>query len=117
MAIYTEIRTLPSHRKDTPRRSLPTPDVPRFKGVQEGEPGKAEGLPGRDLSEYDLKFLDGEAFGNSTMVVTLGVTVDGDKVWLAFVKTETEKAALIAASLSSLTDRGLDLSPGSLAGI
>ena len=48
------------------------------------------------------------------MVVALGVTTKGDKVFLGFVQTDTENAVVIRSFLRSLKDRGLDLSAGAL---
>ena len=48
------------------------------------------------------------------MVVALGVTLEGDKVFLGFVQTDTENAVVIRSFLRGLKDRGLDLSAGAL---
>ncbi len=71
----------------------------------------------RDLSEHDVVaiFLDGKTFADDTMVVALGVTMDGDKVFLGFVQTDTENKRVLSQFLSSLLDRGLDISKGILA--
>lgn len=70
----------------------------------------------RDLSDLDLVavFLDGKTFGEDTMVIALGVTIEGDKVPLDFVQTSTENARVLTPFLCSLVDRGLDLSQGLL---
>ena len=77
---------------------------------------KLKAFQERDLSQYDVValFLDGKTFANDTMVIALGVTMEGDKVFLGFVQTETENTAVIASFLGSLKDRGLDLSAGAL---
>ncbi len=51
-------------------------------------------LAERDLSVYDIValFLDGKTFGDDAMVITLGVTMKGEKVVLGFVQTATENA-------------------------
>ena len=43
----------------------------------------------RDLSVYDVValVLDGKSFAEDEMVVALGVTLEGDKVFLGFVQT------------------------------
>ena len=66
----------------------------------------------RDLSGYDVValVLDGKSFAEDEMVVALGVTTKGDKVFLGFVQTDTENAVVIRSFLRSLKDRGLDLS-------
>ena len=70
----------------------------------------------RALSGYDVValVLDGKSFADDEMVVALGVTLAGDKVFLGFVQTDTENAMVIRSFLRSLTDRGLDLSAGAL---
>jgi putative transposase len=77
---------------------------------------KLKAFQERDLSAYDVValFLDGKTFADDTMVIALGVTIEGDKVFLGFVQTETENTAVIASFLGSLKDRGLDLSAGAL---
>jgi len=71
----------------------------------------------RDLSAYDLAafFLDGKTFAEDEMVIALGVTMTGEKVFLGFVQTETENGRVVADFLRSLVERGLDLSKGALA--
>jgi putative transposase len=71
----------------------------------------------RDLSKHDVVaiFLDGKSFGDDMMVIALGVTMDGDKVLLGFVQTDTENKVVLSQFLSSLLDRGLDISKGLLA--
>ena len=80
----------------------------------------------RDLSGYDVValvlsgydvvalVLDGKSFAEDEMVVALGVTTKGNKVFLGFVQTDTENAVVIRSFLRSLKDRGLDLSAGAL---
>jgi len=70
----------------------------------------------RDLSGTDVGavFMDGKTFADDQMVIALGVTMEGDKVFLGFVQTDTENAAVITSFLRSLKDRGLDLSAGAL---
>ncbi len=70
----------------------------------------------KDLSSYDIAaiFLDGKTFAEDTMVIALGITVKGEKVVLGFVQTETENKKVISQFLSSLVDRGLDVSSGVL---
>ncbi len=77
---------------------------------------KLKGFQERDLSGYDLValVLDGKRFADDEMVVALGVTMQGDKVFLGFVQTDTENAVVIRSFLRGLKDRGLDLSAGAL---
>lgn len=71
----------------------------------------------RDLSEHDVVaiFLDGKTFADDTMVIALGVTMEGNKVFLGFVQTDTENKLVLSQFLRSLLDRGLDISKGILA--
>lgn len=77
---------------------------------------KLKAFQERDLSELDVGvlFLDGKTFAEDEMVIALGVTMKGDKVFLGFIQTETENAVVITSFLRSLKDRGLDLSAGAL---
>jgi len=77
---------------------------------------KLKALQDRDLSELDVValFLDGKTFADDEMVIALGVTLQGDKVFLGFVQTDTESGRVIASFLRSLVERGLDLSAGAL---
>ena len=70
----------------------------------------------RDLSQYDVVavFLDGKSFAEDQMVLALGTTLNGDKVLLGFVQTDTENGRAIRIFLGGLVDRGLDLSAGAL---
>ena len=70
----------------------------------------------RDLSQLDLvaMFVDGKTFAKDTMVIALGITLDGEKVPLDFVQTGTENARVLTPFLRSLVDRGLDISQGLL---
>jgi transposase-like protein len=77
---------------------------------------KLKALQERDLSELDVValFLDGKTFADDEMVIALGVTMEGDKVFLGFVQTDTENTRVITGFLRSLKDRGLDLTTGAL---
>lgn len=70
----------------------------------------------KDLSAYDIAaiFIDGKTFAEDTMVIALGVTMNGEKVILGFVQTQTENKRVISQFLCSLVDRGLDMSSGVL---
>jgi putative transposase len=71
----------------------------------------------RDLSKHDIiaVFLDGKRFAEDTMVVALGVTMKGEKVFLGFVQTDTENKTALSQFLGCLLDRGLNISKGILA--
>jgi len=70
----------------------------------------------RELSgeEYVALFLDGKTFADATMVIALGVTIQGDKRFLGFVETGTENEKVLSAFLHSLVARGVDISQGIL---
>lgn len=91
--------------KSTVSREFKTATAAKLKAFQE-----------RDLSQYDVValFMDGKTFAEDEMVIALGVTMNGDKVFLGFIQTETENAVVIKSFLRSLKDRGLDLSAGAL---
>ncbi len=77
---------------------------------------KLKAFQERDLSRYDVVvlFLDGKTFAEDELVIALGVTMKGEKVFLGFIQTETENAVVITSFLRGLKDRGLDLSAGVL---
>ena len=64
-----------------------------------------------DLSELDLVALmvDGVHFGEHLCVVALGITIDGTKVPLGLVEGATEHATVVTDLLTSIRDRGLDV--------
>ena len=77
---------------------------------------KLKAFQERDLSACDLValFLDGKTFAEDTMVVALGMTLEGEKVLLGFVQTGTENGAVVERFLRELLDRGLEVSKGLL---
>lgn len=82
----------------------------------EASSAKLKEFQQRDLSgeSYVALFLDGKTFADATMVVAMGVTVEGDKRFLGFVETDTENEKVLTPFLRSLIDRGLDVSQGLL---
>jgi transposase-like protein len=82
----------------------------------EASAAKLKEFQERDLSQerHVALFLDGKSFADATLVIALGVTVDGSKRFLGFVETDTENEKVLAPFLRSLTERGLDLSQGLL---
>lgn len=70
----------------------------------------------RDLSSYDVVtiFLDGKTFAEDTMVIALGVTVEGEKVVLGFTQAGTENGNVITSFLQEMLDRGLRIDQGVL---
>jgi transposase-like protein len=91
--------------KSTVSREFKKATVQQLKAFQE-----------RDLSQYDVVSvcLDGKSFADDQMVLALGTTLNGDKVFLGFVQTDTENARAIKLFLRGLVERGLDLSAGAL---
>jgi transposase-like protein len=70
----------------------------------------------RSLAGLDLValFIDGKTFAEDTMVIALGVDMDGRKIPLGFVQTGTENERALAPFLQGLLERGLDVSRGLL---
>jgi transposase-like protein len=70
----------------------------------------------RDLSELDLTalWLDGKTFAEDTLVIALGLTLEGRKVPLGFVQAGTENAKVLTDFLNELRDRGLKSEAGLL---
>jgi len=70
----------------------------------------------RDLSgdRFVALFLDGKTFADTTLVIALGVTSNGEKRFLGLVETDTENERVLTPFLRSLLDRGLDVSSGIL---
>ena len=70
----------------------------------------------RSLAELDLValFLDGKTFAEDTMVIALGVDMQGRKIPLGFVQTGTENERALTPFLQGLLERGLDISRGLL---
>jgi putative transposase len=66
---------------------------------------------GRRLDELDLValFLDGVHVGSQTLIVALGVAVDGSKTPLGIRLGSTENAAICTELLQDLVSRGLGL--------
>lgn len=64
-----------------------------------------------DLSGLDrvAVMIDGVNFAAHTCVVALGIRVDGTKVPLGLMEGSTENATVVTGLLTSLRDRGLDV--------
>jgi len=82
----------------------------------EASAGKLREFQERDLSTEDVVavFLDGKMFADTTMVVAMGITMEGEKRFLGFVETDTENEKVLTPFLRSLLERGLDISQGLL---
>jgi transposase-like protein len=70
----------------------------------------------RRLEDHDFvaMFLDGKRFAEDTMVVAMGVTVEGDKIFLGFVQTGSENEVSCREFLEELLERGLRIEEGLL---
>jgi len=70
----------------------------------------------RDLSGLDLValWLDGKSFAQDTMVIAMGLTLEGRKVPLGFVQTGTENKSVLSAFVRQLQERGLRSDAGLL---
>ncbi|MEK7223750.1 MAG: transposase [Pseudomonadota bacterium] len=67
-----------------------------------------------DRDEFVAVVLDGKTFAQDTMVIALGLTLQGQKKILGFVQTATENESVCAAFLRGLIERGLRVEPGLL---
>ena len=70
----------------------------------------------RDLSDLDLVglWIDGKAFAEDTMVIALGLTLEGRKIPLGFVQAGTENGSVLTDFLNDLLERGLNINAGLL---
>jgi transposase-like protein len=70
----------------------------------------------RRLEQYDIValVLDGKTFAEDSMVIALGITLQGEKLLLGFVQTGTENETVCAAFLRDLIERGLPIGQGLL---
>ncbi len=77
---------------------------------------KLQALQERRLEPYEFValVLDGKTFQDDTLVVALGITVQGEKVVLGFVETGTENETACAEFLQGLGERGLRAEDGLL---
>ncbi len=78
--------------------------------------GKLKEFQERDLSDLDLvgMWLDGKTFADDTMVIALGLTLEGRKVPLGFVQAGTENKRVLIDFLRDLEGRGLRSEAGLL---
>jgi putative transposase len=68
-------------------------------------------LLAQDLSALDLvaMMVDGIRVADHTCVVALGITLDGTKIPLALTEGATENTTVVRELLTSLRDRGLEV--------
>ena len=77
---------------------------------------KLKELTDRRLEGYDIiaMVMDGKAFGDDGMIIALGVTVEGRKVFLGIIQSSTENHKVCRDFLLKLIDRGLKYDKGLL---
>lgn len=77
---------------------------------------KLEEFNSRRLEQYDIVaiILDGKTFAREQIVIAVGITMSGRKVFLGFVQTATENAVVCKEFLQSLIERGLSYERGLL---
>ena len=77
---------------------------------------KLKELTDRRLEGYDIiaVVMDGKAFGDDGMIIALGVTVEGRKVFLGIIQSSTENHKVCRDFLLKLIDRGLKYDKGLL---
>ncbi len=70
----------------------------------------------QSLEDMDIValILDGKTFADDTMIIALGIMMDGKKVPLGFVQTETENKIVVKHFLEGLLMRGLSIDHGIL---
>ena len=78
--------------------------------------GKLREFRERRLEEHDFvaMFLDGKRFAEDEMVVAMGVTLQGEKIFLGFIQTGTENETSCGEFLEDLLERGLRIEEGLL---
>jgi len=69
-----------------------------------------ESFENRDLREHDIVaiIIDGKRLGNTDMLLALGITLTGRKIFLGFIETSTENEKVCKDLLLKLKDRGLN---------
>jgi len=67
-----------------------------------------------DKEEFVAVVLDGKSFASESMVIALGISLEGWKIPMGFVQTATENEKVCAAFLQGLLSRGLRASRGLL---
>jgi len=70
----------------------------------------------RDLSEKVIiaVFIDGKSLAKQRIIISLGVTIEGEKIVLGFIQSSTENSRSIKQFLKSLISRGLNYKKGIL---
>lgn len=70
----------------------------------------------RRLDEYDIVALvmDGKAFGDDEIIISVGVTIKGEKIILGIIQAASENASVCKDFLRGLINRGLKYEQGLL---
>lgn len=70
----------------------------------------------RSLTPYDIIgiFIDGKRYAEDGLMVALGITINGDKVFLGIEQCHSENAKAIEQWLTRLVERGLNFEQGIL---
>jgi len=85
----------------------------RFKAATAG---KLRRLMSRDLSQYDLAavFIDGKRFSEEGIVISVGITLTGEKIMLGLAQMNTENHRAVEEFFDNLLVRGLQFKEGLL---
>lgn len=77
---------------------------------------KLRELRERKLDEYDIVALvmDGKAFGDDEIIISIGVTIKGEKIILGITQAASENASVCKDFLKGLINRGLKYEQGLL---
>jgi len=77
---------------------------------------RLEDFENRDLGDYDFVslFIDGKYLARDQVIIVLGVTIQGDKIPIGFVQSNSENSNVIKDLLNKLIERGLRYEEGLL---
>ena len=77
---------------------------------------RLESFENRDLSDYDFVslFIDGKYLAKEQIIIVLGVTIQGDKIPIGFIQSNSENSNVIKDLLNKLIERGLRYEEGLL---
>ena len=67
-----------------------------------------------DHYEFVVLFIDGKRFADDGVMISLGITLQGEKVILGLEQTATENSRAIEQHITGLKERGLNYSQGML---
>lgn len=77
---------------------------------------KLKEFESRDLAHHDLiaLFIDGKYLAKEQIIIVMGITINGDKIPLGFLQSNSEKSGPIKALFESLKKRNLQYKNGLL---